>query len=135
MQAKILEIRDSATYFAVVCVDMNPDMDLIDVVAEKPSDRVRERADRYDAQRYHLRRRGFPCDGVPNIAIHHINCGGEAVWNDPYGWSRDTRTYRVAHEYIYDHWAELKDGDVVDVEFILGETTEKKTSERISDPL
>ncbi len=36
----------------------------------------------------------------------------------------------VAHHYIIEHWAELSDGDVVDVEFILKETTVLKVSER-----
>ena len=42
-------------------------------------------------------------------------------WND--------RTYHVAHLYIEEHFSELPDGAVVDVAFILGETTEPKTSE------
>jgi hypothetical protein len=134
MQNKILEIRDTATYFAVLCTDMNPDIDdIAPLTAESPRERILERADRYDAQRYHLRRRGFPCDGRPNITLHHINSGGERACNDPTYW--EDRTYAVAHNYIIDHWAELKDGDVIDVEFILGETTEKKISERISYPL
>ena len=32
----------------------------------------------------------------------------------------------------YEHFDELSDGDVVDVEFILGETTVKKVSERLT---
>lgn len=36
-----------------------------------------------------------------------------------------------AHNWIIDHWQELKDGDVVDVQFILGETKEPKVSERL----
>jgi hypothetical protein len=41
----------------------------------------------------------------------------------------------VAHEWIIEHWAELGDGDVVDVQHILGETATKKVSERVSVPL
>jgi len=37
---------------------------------------------------------------------------------------------RAAHVYIEQSWALLKDGDVVDVEFILGETIKQKISER-----
>ena len=37
-----------------------------------------------------------------------------------------------AHCYIERKWRELKDGDVIDVEFILGETTSIKISERIT---
>jgi hypothetical protein len=35
----------------------------------------------------------------------------------------------VAHDYIRNNWPTLKDGDVIDVEFILGETNERKISE------
>lgn len=36
------------------------------------------------------------------------------------------------NQYIIEHFDELESGDVVDVEFIVGETTEQKKSERIS---
>ena len=42
---------------------------------------------------------------------------------------------KVAHNYIATHWHDLVDGDVVDVEFILGETAEKKISERATCPV
>jgi len=38
----------------------------------------------------------------------------------PYAW-RD-RTYTTAHEYLADHWEDVTDGAVLDVEVILGET-------------
>jgi hypothetical protein len=70
-----------------------------------------------DKQRYLLRRYGYPCDGRPNIVITHAEA-----------WAN-------AHNYIIEHWYELKDGDVVDVEFILGESDRPKTSERETVPL
>lgn len=39
----------------------------------------------------------------------------------------------TAHEWITKHFHTLKNGDVVDVEFILGETKVPKRSERFSD--
>jgi hypothetical protein len=110
MKTKILEIRDSGTFIPVVAVDMNPEN---------------------EAQRYYLRRSGFPCDGAPNIAITHIRASGDPCWNDPFGWGG--RTYPVAHNYIIQHWHEMSDGDVVDVAFILGETETPKVSERIGE--
>jgi len=109
MKTKILEIRDSGTFIPVVATDMNPDS---------------------DEQRFYLRRSGFPCDGSPNIAIAHIRASGDPFWNDPYGWP--SRTYQVAHDYIITNWATLKDGDVIDVEFILGITAAPKVSERLT---
>ncbi|KKL90716.1 hypothetical protein LCGC14_1901950, partial [marine sediment metagenome] len=41
------------------------------------------------------------------------------------------RTVAEAHRYVAAHWDELKSGDVIDVEFVLDETTEKKVSERL----
>jgi hypothetical protein len=51
---------------------------------------------------------------------------------DPYDWVNDPRTKKTAHWYIEQHWAELKDGDVVDVEFIQGETETAKLSESLT---
>ena len=107
MNCKILEIRDEGTFIPVLCVDMNP----ID-----------------DAQRYYMRRCGYPCDGAPNIALMHLGMDGGPSWNDPYAWGG--RTYPVAHNYIIEHWSELENGSVVDVSFILGETKMPKVSER-----
>ena len=117
MKAKILEVRDEGTFFAVIAIDMNPDTS----------------STGYDAQRYHLRRCGYPCDGRPNIAITHLSADGKPFNNDPYHWK--DRTYAVAHNYIYEHWEDLRDGDVIDVQWILGETTVKKVSERLSVPI
>jgi hypothetical protein len=108
MKTKTLEIRDEGTFIPVLCVDMNPDNDV---------------------QRYYLRERcGYPCDGRPNIALTHLAANGDRCWNDPQAWGGRTRP--VAHNYIIDHWEELNDGDVIDVQFILGETEAPKKSER-----
>src|SRR5262249_55810951 len=53
---------------------------------------------------------------------------------DPFDWPRN-RTMTTAHRHIINHWDELTSGDVIDVEFILGETKEPKQSERITHPL
>jgi len=41
------------------------------------------------------------------------------------------RTMLEAHRHVAAHWNELQSGDVVDVEFILGETAAPKVSERV----
>ena len=123
MNVKLLELRDEGTFIPLLCVDMNP------TVQETPYVSKADPA----AQRYLLRRCGYPCDGRPNIAITHLRCGGDPCTNDPYHWSG--RTYPVAHNYIIESWDKLKDGDVVDVQFILGETPAPKVSERESAPL
>jgi hypothetical protein len=106
MIAKALEVRDSGTFIPMLCVDMQP---------HTPN------------QGYLLRRCGYSCDGRPNIIMTRLDGSGRAT-NDCYHWN--DRTFHVAHEYIIENWHELSDGDVIDVEFILGETTEIKRSER-----
>lgn len=113
MKAKAIEVRDEGTFIALLAVDMNP-----------------VRGEGYDHQRYLLRRCGYPCDYRPNITITRLSADGSDASNDPYYWSG--RTFPVAHKYIIEHWATLKDGDVVDVSFILGETKQPKVSERVA---
>ena len=63
----------------------------------------------------------------------HLDANGSPAWNDPHGWDANRgRTIRKAHFYIIEHWNELRDGDVVDVEFILGERDKPKIAERIA---
>jgi hypothetical protein len=48
---------------------------------------------------------------------------------DPHQWGGG-RTMCEAHKWIVDHWDEVVVGQVVDVQFILGETPVAKVSER-----
>lgn len=125
MQVKILELRDAGTFIPLLCVDMNPDIAPLHArdFDSEPQEYV---------QRYYLRRMGYPCDGRPNIAIAHLSAGGQPFSNDPYSWGG--RTYPVAHAHIIEHWDELKDGDVICVETILGERATPKISERMTSP-
>lgn len=128
MNAKLLELRDKGTFIPLLCVDMNPGRPYPEY-GMMTEDKLMASLDAYVARMYLLRRCGYPCDGRPNIAITHLRCGGDKCSNDPYHW--DGRTYPVAHKFIIEHWRQLKDGDVVDVQFILGETKEPKISERV----
>jgi len=110
---KILEIHDHATFFPMLCVNL---------------------ADAENGAQYYLMRRcGYPLDGKPNIAVCHLRCGFDRITNDPYQWK--DRTYTVAHNHIIENWETLSDGDVIDVEFILGETTTRKVSERLEQTI
>lgn len=107
MEIKCLEVRDDGTFIPVLCIRPTPDN---------------------EAQRYLLRRDGYRGDfSEPCIIMIDAQCRGVAY--DCYDW-KDTRTKRTAHNFIAEHWAELRDGDVVDVEYILGEKPTKKMSER-----
>lgn len=123
MNVKLLELRDRATFIPLLCIDMND--------AHEYTDRG-FMAEGFTERAYLLRRCGYGLDGYPTIGIAHAQ-GGERFRVDPYDWA--DRTYQVAHGYIIQHWSQLKDGDVVDVEFILGETPSKKISERLTAPV
>jgi len=106
MEVKVLEVRDRNTFIPVICIRPVPDN---------------------EAQRYLLRRDGYSGEATERcIIMIDAQCRGVAY--DPYEW-RDVRTKRTAHYWIERNWHELKDGDVIDVEFILGETKEPKVSE------
>ena len=107
MEIKCLEIRDAGTFIPVICIRPVPGN---------------------DAQRWLLRRDGYAgSDDEQCIIMIDAQCRGVAY--DPYEW-RDARTKRNAHCYIQLQWEKLTDGDVIDVEFILGEKTMAKVSER-----
>jgi hypothetical protein len=110
MRTKILELRDSATFIPVLCVDMNPS------------------GGAAIEERWLLRRAGYSCDYEPIILLTRADGSGRACY-DPFDWG--DRTFSVAHQYIIAHWRSLDSGDVVDVEFILGERAEPKVSERL----
>jgi hypothetical protein len=110
---KMLELRDKGTFIPLLCVDMNPD--------------INDDGDLIKNQYWLLRRCGHACDKQPNIILTRLSGDGKAS-NDPYAWG--DRTFSIAHKYIIEAWHGLADGDVIDVEFIFGETLVKKTSER-----
>jgi hypothetical protein len=108
MITKILELRDRNTFITVIAVGMSAGS---------------------EAQRYLLRRAGYAAisPGIPMAVLLVRAQGGESQY-DPYGWG--DRTFATAHSYIEKEFARLNDGDVVDVEYILGETPTPKVSER-----
>lgn len=107
MLVKMLEIRDSLTFMPVMTI--------------KPI------ADN-EGQHYLLRRDGYDASRREQCVIL-IKSQCRDVSYDPYNWDGE-RTMQVAHLYICEHWDTLRDGDVVDVQFILGETKTPKISER-----
>ena len=105
LKTKMFEVRDRGTYIPVVAVKL-----VTDDISEE----------------YMLRRAGYS-NYYPAIIVARID--DVEAHNDAYNWA-DTRTLREAHGYIAKNFDRLKSGDVVDIEFILGETTVCKKSER-----
>lgn len=71
-----------------------------------------------------MKRAGFWAGGYGIFLIHANDGRGHLEYQD---WGN--RTMREAHAYIEREWKMLRDGDIIDVEFILGETDMPKESE------
>ena len=105
MKTITLEIRDRLIMIPAIAIKMEPSN---------------------EAQRYLMKQTGF-IDGH-SVILMYMN-DQEATTN-PYAWPEISRTMGVAHEYIIKHFDQLYDGQVVDVEYILGETNSPVPPER-----
>src|ERR1017187_3981488 len=99
----VLEIRDSKTFISVLAIRTDP---------------------KNNTQFYYLKDR---C-GYSNTSVILMNLDTAKSENNSYKWN--DRTMQTAHEYIQVNFELLKDGDVIDIEYILHESDTKKTSER-----
>jgi len=106
METKLLEIRDRATCVPALAIQVS------------------------GVDGYLMRRAGF--GSVPMVYL--IMLATEQCRYDPYNWD-NPRTMGNAHLHIAEHWESLQNGDVVDVEFILGESATPKVSESGARPL
>lgn len=119
MQIKLFEVRDRGTFIPVMAIKMVP--------STVPSKAERER--------YLLRRAGYNWgETFADIVLVRCDCGGATrqAACDPYDWNDGTRTMRAAHLYLCRAFDHLNSGEVVDVEFINGETKSPKASEAIT---
>lgn len=104
MNCKIFEIRDRATFIPVVAVQFVP----------------------ANAQEHYLLRRlGFDLNKHPVVV--HVTTPDGSSQNDPIAWGGSTMSY--AHYYIEEMWDSLQSGQVIDCEYIRGETDTPKQSE------
>ncbi len=116
MEVKLIEIRDRATFIPAMAVRLYVN----DPYGE-------------DSQEYWLLKRA----GYDNTQLYVTSdefyvvlwrLGGGPAEYDAYAWGN--RTMATAHAFIIEHWRTIQSGQVIDVEFILGETKMAKTSER-----
>lgn len=108
MTTKTFEIRDRGTFMPALAIKLDPSN---------------------DADRYLLARSGFGDQPELQIVLWFMSGGSGLATCDSYDWPGSARTRRAAHEYIEQHFDMLKTGEVIDVEFILGEKSSKKISE------
>ncbi len=111
MKTKLFELRDRSTFIPVMAVQLSPSDD--------------------SSENWLMRRAGFAFMDN-NVILCRLECAGVDynATHDPYAWDKGARTFFVAHKYIQENFDTLAPGAVVDVEFILGETTQPKVSER-----
>ncbi len=110
MKTIALEIRDRATFIPAIAVKLESD-DPVEV--------------------WLMWKGGYPPDMHANtICLIHLGRGEGHI--DPQDW-RDKRTMEEAHKHIIKNFNKLKTGDVVDVEFVLGEVPAPKQSERAKE--
>lgn len=107
-RVKFIEIRDKATFIPAIAIDCS-------LTGNSYND-------------YLLRRAGYGSKRCILLTSLH---GRRMASHDPYDWG--DRTWKVAHWYIEEHWDEIADSEVVDVEHILGERDKPKVSERYSE--
>lgn len=122
MKVKAFEIRDKGTFIPAIAIEMRP---------PPPAGLPPVHCEIAEKERYLLRRAGFDFE-CPSVVLLKMECKGgprEASY-DKYSWG-PARTMTVAHDYIEAHWNELKSGDVICVEHILGERPAPKVSERL----
>lgn len=118
MQVKLFEIRDRGTFIPVMAIHL-----IIDEIGEVG-----------DAEFFLLRRAGYNQVQIlnsmaePYIILSKLD--GVKAHYDPFEW--DSTTMRDAHRYMVDNWRELTSGDVLDVEFIRGDSQVPKKSERFN---
>ena len=136
MNTKLFEVRDRETFVPVMATAMNP----------LATEEIISFAEQFglERERYLLRRAGYgggrPQGGLPGdvyVKLSQLDKGWSTYnafdWRTgDDGCPRSQRTMHVAHRYIIEHWQELTSGDVIDVEYILGETTAPKKSEQLT---
>jgi hypothetical protein len=112
MQTKLLEIRDRGTTISALALR------LVAVT---------------EAERYLVVRAGYgssPDEQRQYVLLLDLNGGAGEFHSDPYAW-RGGRTLHLAQLYINEHFDQLESGQVIDIEFLCGETQAPKEPERL----
>ena len=116
-ETKMFEVRDKGTTMIVIA--LKPDA-------------------RFEAERWGWAKAGYGTDPMAQrgyVLLAPLGGGEGRLVCDPYQHphASSVRTLPAAHRHITENWDYLRSGDVIDVEHILGETTEAKLSERGND--
>ena len=107
---KFFEIRDAGTFIPVITTLL---------ISNQIEERYLLGSAGYDVQ-------GYLSNSIPILVTRLNECLSA---NDPHEWGN--RTMQIAHAHIEKHFNELESGAVIDVQYILGERLEPKTSRRL----
>ena len=110
MICKTFEFRDKMTFIPVLAIKLEP---------TSPADN------------FLFMRAGYGFtkeEQLGYVGLAQIDGGHGQFTTDPYDWGSN-RTMHYGHIYINKHFDELVSGSVVDVEFLLGESSSPKNSE------
>ena len=108
LETKTFEIRDKGTFIPAIGIKVD--------ITRMPFD---------SRDRWLMKRAGY---GPDNSLVLLTRLDGGKSTHDPYDWG--DRTWHSAHMYIQNSWDELESGAVIDVQYILRETSVPKLSEQ-----
>lgn len=110
-ETKMFEVRDEGTTMIVIAIKPDP---------------------RCEAERWGWAKSGYGTDPMGQreyVLLAPLHAGEGMLVCDPFKHPGVARTLPTAHNHIIQNWTYLRSGDVIDVQFILNETTEAKLSE------
>jgi hypothetical protein len=111
-EVKLFEIRDEGTTMPVIAIKPDP---------------------RTEPERWLWAKGGYGTEAMGQreyVLLGPLHGGEGMLVCDPYKHPGVSRTLPTAHKHILECWTYLRSGDVIDVQFVLGETLEAKLSER-----
>lgn len=112
-QVKLIEIRDEGTFIPAMAIKFDSQT---------------------EHERWFLSRAGYGKEILVQqeyVLLATIDGARMEIQHDPYEWKHG-RTMPNAHKWLLDNWHLIRSGDVLDVQFFLGETATSKVSERVT---
>ena len=114
MRVKLIELRDRGTFIPMFAFRVR-------VIDERPTISNAEQYLAYARARY-------PRDGS-QVILGRLDSPKQDTHCDPYEWGN--LRMQQAHVHLIKEWENINSGDVIDIEFLLGEKLERKISERL----
>lgn len=121
METKLIEIRDRMTCFVALCTKPWPPNTSYEVQETLKQD-------------FRLQRMVWRSGFKESRAIVFTHLGEPSRTQiDPFNWS--DRTLQMAHRHIEEHWDEIPNGGLVDVQVIVGEKVTPAETEFSNEPI